>query len=335
MTKKIITVVIPVYNVEKYLEKCLNSFCLPELSDLLEVLIINDGSCDSSLAISTKYARAYPSIFYIISKENGGHGSAINTGIRNASGKYLKVVDGDDWVDKAAFSHLVSILRTSSCDIVASRYSWVDDCSRKARVPKHQMPLGCKAGKPYLFDTSITHSFIKMHNFTIRTQILKEHCPPIDEHCFYVDNEFILFPIPYVKSISWIPDIVYMYRVGMASQSVNLVTMQKRVLQHEKVLLRLLDYYDHVSPCISRLKTREYLASGIAKMLCSQIKIYLSFFPATLYKNKIRALETRIKKNQPQIYASVTNPYVWLLRLSDYKLYYLASYMLRKCQGII
>ena len=89
---KILSVTIPTYNVEKYLKQCLDSFIIPEIIDDMEILIVNDGSTDSSPIIAKEYTEKYPDTFKLINKENGGHGSTINTGIANATGKYFKVV---------------------------------------------------------------------------------------------------------------------------------------------------------------------------------------------------------------------------------------------------
>lgn len=94
---KILTVTVPMYNVESYIDQCLKSFVVPGAEEKLEVLVVNDGSPDHSRDIAQKYTEKYPSIFRIIDKENGGHGSTINRGIEEAKGKYFKVVDGDDW----------------------------------------------------------------------------------------------------------------------------------------------------------------------------------------------------------------------------------------------
>lgn len=94
---KILTVVIPTYNIEKYIETCLNSFVIPEVMEKLEVLVVNDGSKDSSAVLARAYEERYPDTFRVIDKENGGHGSTINRGLLEAAGTYFKVVDGDDW----------------------------------------------------------------------------------------------------------------------------------------------------------------------------------------------------------------------------------------------
>ena len=77
------------------------------------MLVVNDGSSDRTVEIAEKYVQKYPDIFRVINKENGGHGSTINRGIEEARGTYFKVVDGDDWVDGAAFGKLVRFLHTA------------------------------------------------------------------------------------------------------------------------------------------------------------------------------------------------------------------------------
>ena len=105
--EKILTVTVPSYNVEKFLENTLDSFVDERVLDDIEVLIVDDGSKDKTAEIGRKYEEKYPDTFRVISKENGGHGSTINRGIGEAKGKYFKVVDGDDWVDQDGFAELI------------------------------------------------------------------------------------------------------------------------------------------------------------------------------------------------------------------------------------
>ena len=111
MDEKILTVTVPSYNVQAYLEDCLESFVNSEVMDDIEVLIVNDGSSDDTATIAERYVSKYENTFRLINKENGGHGSTINTGAREARGKYFKVVDGDDWVDTRSFIRLVKVLK--------------------------------------------------------------------------------------------------------------------------------------------------------------------------------------------------------------------------------
>lgn len=119
MKEKILTVVIPIYQIEAYLRQCLNSFVIKETMEDVEVLMVNDGSRDGSVKIAEEFERLYEGTFILINKENGGHGSAINKGIELAKGTYFKVVDGDDWVDPSAFVRLVEVLKTSNADVVS------------------------------------------------------------------------------------------------------------------------------------------------------------------------------------------------------------------------
>ena len=104
---KILTVVIPSYNVEQFLEKTVQSFLADEVIQDIEILIVNDGSKDRTKEIGQQFEEKYPQSIKLVDKENGGHGSTINKGLSIAAGKYFKVVDGDDWVDTQAFVNYV------------------------------------------------------------------------------------------------------------------------------------------------------------------------------------------------------------------------------------
>ena len=128
--EKLLTVAIPSYNVEKYLEQTLSSFLIdPQWLKKTEILIVNDGSSDRTEEIGRKYEQKYPDTFRVISKKNGGHGSTINRGIREAQGNYFKVVDGDDWVNTSDFVELVRGLKSCTAEYVVTNYYEVNDKS--------------------------------------------------------------------------------------------------------------------------------------------------------------------------------------------------------------
>lgn len=106
MSEKILTISIAAYNVEKYLPKTLESLVIPEIMDQLEVLIINDGSQDKTGQIAEEYVVKYPATFYLVNKENGGWGSTVNTSAQLATGKYYKLLDGDDFFNAEALKNL-------------------------------------------------------------------------------------------------------------------------------------------------------------------------------------------------------------------------------------
>ena len=217
--EKILTVVVPTYNVEKYIEECLESMAGEAVRNDLEVLIVNDGSTDRSAELAGQFARRYPETFRVIHKENGGHGSTINRGIKEASGTYFKVVDSDDRLVPETLEKLIGWLKEEHSDIVATNHCWFDNSTAREKEEFVHPFEDVVYGKEYQFSDITKRFIIKMHGMTIRTKILKEHMPPIDEHCFYVDMEYILFPMPYVKTITFYQDVVYMYRIGLPGRA--------------------------------------------------------------------------------------------------------------------
>lgn len=334
---KILTVVVPTYNAERYLRDNLGSFCIPELLNEMEIIIVNDGSTDHSPEIAAEYAERYPETFRVITKENGGHGSGINCGIQNAQGMYFKVVDADDWVEAVALKKLVKALKTVQTDVVYSGFLWAYDCGEtskeqfktKAEIPKpfSDVMYGCE----YQFDDVADRLYMKMHNMTIRTSILREHKIRIDEHCYYVDTEYITYPIPYVETICFVDAFVYYYRLGREGQSVGLDKMQKYEQNYEKVMRSLLSFYDELGNQIScsTLK-KHYIAGIIARVAAGKIKIELSFPASTQKKQELKEFDEMLRENYPEIYHSNVNCAVALLRKSRYLLYGLASKLVRR-----
>lgn len=333
--KKLLTISVAAYQVQEYLEETLASFVIPEIMNQIEVLIINDGSTDATPVIAQRYEEKYPQTFRLINKENGGHGSTINRGISEASGIYFKVVDGDDWVEQEGMLALLEYLKETTeetlPDVVANDYVWIENESRKIirHFPTKFDSMKCKT--IYDFSDVCEKVYLNMHAVTYRTQFLKEHPPCLDEHCFYVDAEYVLLPVPYIRTVAFLGKNVYMYRLGRQEQSMNLWSMQKNCSHHERVLERLLAAYDEKAGEMSK-ERRGYLAKGIGKISASQIKIYLSYPPSKQWKQKIVALEKRLKQNYPEIYAANSNRAVCALRKSGYLLYGAASCMLRRKQ---
>ena len=128
---KLLTIVVPVYKVEPYINKCLDS-CILEVEKLmsqLEVIIVNDGTPDNSAEMSREYVKRYPQTFRQIDKENGGHGSAWNVGLKEATGKYLRFLDSDDWLTN--LDKLMINLQNCDADCVLTHINnYHEDTSR-------------------------------------------------------------------------------------------------------------------------------------------------------------------------------------------------------------
>ena len=115
--KPLLTVVIPVYNVEKYLKRCIDSILIQEWKTC-DILLVDDGSTDNSPQICEDYAKAYD-IISVIHKENGGLSEARNTGISNAEGEYVYFLDSDDWIEPNTFSDLAEVIESDQYDIIS------------------------------------------------------------------------------------------------------------------------------------------------------------------------------------------------------------------------
>lgn len=322
---KILTIVVPVYNVEKYLDQCLKSFVISEVLEKLEVLIINDGSSDSSSVIGQTYVNKYPDTFRMITKENGGHGSTINVGIQEATGKYFKVVDGDDWVTAEGVISLVNLMDKIDVDMILSNYYWVDDATGRISKEIDEVCPGIEYQTAVSFQNVSKKLFFKMHAITYRTEILKKIPNKIDEHCYYVDLEYVTFPIPYINTVAAIPDYVYMYRIGQSTQSVSIENMQRRCEQHERVVKCLLAYFKRNISGSSEIKN--CMAEIIARSVTSQYKIYLSFKKS--HKKELLQFEKILMEQYHDIYKKVKNPAVSILRLTNYIAYDLISLIVR------
>ena len=239
--EKVLTITIPSYNVEKYLNQTLDSFIQEEILADIEVLIVDDGSKDRTPLIGKAYEEKYPGTFRVISKENGGHGSTINRGIQEARGRYFKVVDGDDWVNTGDFVKLVNSLKTCEADYVVTNYYEVNDKTGE-KTPKDYKEL---AGKEiWKFEEAAAVTQLSMHSLVIKTEILKKNHIRLDEHCFYVDVEYILYPVPYVKNVEFLDLYVYMYRLAVTTQSVSLQGYQRHMQNHIDVILHLTEFFE-------------------------------------------------------------------------------------------
>ena len=166
--EKVLTVVIPSFNVEKYLRQTLESLRNEEILEDVEVLIVDDGSTDGTAKIGKEYEKRYPQTYRVISKTNGGHGSTINCGIEQSRGTFFKVVDGDDWVNTEALIEVVRRLKTCGADYVVTDYCEVND-KTKEQVRK-QFPA-LDVCREIRFENAAEKVQIPMHALIIRKHI--------------------------------------------------------------------------------------------------------------------------------------------------------------------
>lgn len=326
--KKVLTVTVPAYNVERYLNQTLESFVHEDIMQDVEVLIIDDGSKDGTALIGKQYEQKYPDTFRVISKKNGGHGSTINRGIREAQGNYFKVVDGDDWVNTSDFVELVRGLKSCTAEYVVTNYYEVNDKSGE-KTSKDYKKLGNK--KIWKFEEAASLVQIGMHSLVIKTEILKDNHIYLDENCFYVDVEYILYPVPYINTVQFLDLYVYMYRLAVTTQSVSIQGYQKHMDDHINVIYHLTKFYNHYAKSGISEKTN-YIGKRIAQMVGDQITIFVSF-PETdqVIKQKFIEFDRKLQELSPEIYgrAGKESSTLRMLRKTRFKGY---KWIVRLCR---
>lgn len=321
---KLLSVVIPAYNAEHFLACCLDSMLQSEWAYQTELLVVNDGSKDATAALADAYEQKFPGIVKAIHKENGGHGSAVNAGIAAAAGKYFKVVDSDDTVEPGAYNKFIKALQKTECDLIATPFTCVRQQQNKlTEIQTRQIEGadGLPREKVISFQKAAENLHIRMHECTFRTAILKEHSITLSEHSFYVDMQYILYPVPWIKTICIMKYPVYRYRLGDENQSVSVKNMQKNRGQHFMVMCSLIDYYRKREAAGDPKAVLSYLARGIAKMEANQVQITLSMPIGKKSKTELMRSEKKLKKECPAAFAANEKTSLKLLRKSGYLLY--------------
>lgn len=235
-------------------------YCIESLltgGESVELLIVNDGSHDQTAEIANEYVKKYPTIVKAFHQENGGHGEAINTGIRNATGLYFKVVDSDDWVDTRAYLKVMETLskfmeEKESVDMVISNFVYEKQGEKYKKVMKYENVL--PEGVVFTWE-DVKHfrkgQYILMHSVIYRTQLLRYCGLQLPKHTFYVDNLFVYVPLEYVQKIYYINVDFYRYFIGREDQSVHESVMIKRIdqqIQVNKLMIEAVQLEDIENP---------------------------------------------------------------------------------------
>ena len=306
---KTLTVVIPTYNVEKYLERCLNTLVYDEtiLNDI-EIIIVNDGSKDDSLAIAKKYEKKYNQSIIVIDKENGGHGSTINAGLKIATGKYFRVIDSDDWVNIDEFGSYVKELKKRNEDIVLMNYSRELLYSGERVFFKYKKLEYNKKYDLEKFNYDLLGlDYFFMATSTFKTEKLKKANLVLDEKTFYVDMEFILLPFLEMKDMYYLDFDIYRYFIGRPEQSINIQSYVRNRKHHEKVLKRLLKFYSEIK---SKTNKKKYIYKILLQLLNTHYIIYCKAkLQNSSDKKEIREFDAYLKQNYPQMYNDIRKSY--------------------------
>lgn len=297
----LLSIIVPAYNCEKWISNGIYSLLNHKLSNRIEVIVVNDGSKDNTYKIAYDLTKIFKSL-KVIDKENGGHGSTINVGLKSARGKYVRLMDGDDYFLTDNFTKFLEHLEQEDSDIVLTDY--VEDFSIdniKVEVKNYDnfIPFqknylnlmsyegyGFKKWGPLLSTATYKLDNIKKYNFLI------------DEKCFYVDMEYNFITYIASSTIVYYPITIYNYYLGRQGQSVSPESWKKNYKNHEKVIFRLIDELYTNYKDIEKYK-RDYIMNNlIVPLVEGQYRIVIS-----LFKNnkEFKNFDFKLKK-YPEVY---------------------------------
>ena len=262
---------------QAYLHQCLDSLLVSdEIMDQLEVLVINDGSKDDSSKIANEYETKYPNTFRVIDKENGNYGSCVNRGLKEATGKYVKVLDADDSFDTANFENYLRFLNDVDVDMVMSPYTIVDETGKVKSREAYDLPVNT-----LLTWEQLTPAFkkksLQMHAVTYKRQDLIDIHYRQTEGISYTDQEWIFTPLTAVNTAIAYPNTIYRYLYGRVGQTTDAEVFKRNISHNEQCFRRIIK--DYKSFGSFDLYKQEYIDYKFQVTLVTMYNWYLLRYP--------------------------------------------------------
>ena len=296
---KLLSVAIPCYNSENYMRHAVETLLVG--GEDMEIIIVDDGSSDRTYEIALELQEQHPGIVKAVHQENAGHGGAVNTGLKEATGLYFKVVDSDDWVKEEALLEVLEALKNLvrdgvNLDMFICNYVYEKVGEKKKRVIHYR---NCMPQDRVFTWEDVTHfrtgQFILMHSVIYRTKLLQDCGLELPKHTFYVDNIYVYQPLPQVKTMYYKDLNLYRYFIGREDQSVNENNMMKRIDQQLLVTRTIIDLHD-----LTKIKCRN-LRSYMSKYLMIMMTI------SSVFLIKIGTEEALEKKDELWKYLKAKN----------------------------
>lgn len=300
---KILTVLIPVYNTEKYIRRCVDTLMVDNILDDIEVLIVSDGSKDGSVDIAKEYEAKYPNTVKVIEKENGGHGSTINKGLECATGKYFRVLDSDDWFNPIDFEKFVQRLKNEEADLVVCNYCKEFVYESRSEYFEYEK---LEEDKTYDFSTFdlelLKGEYFVMATSTYKTEVLRRSGLHLLEKTFYVDMQFNVVPMTEVKTFAYYDLDIYRYFIGRPDQSMNMNNFVRNQNHHKKMIKWLIEYYTKKKDSLNE-NQRKYIEMILIYTLNTHYAIYCEYDQnhKRAY-NEIVAFDKYLLKKNPDLY---------------------------------
>lgn len=300
--EKILTVVIPTYNMQDYLRRCLDSLIVPEEQmSQLEVLVINDGSKDDSSAIAHEYQDKYTETFRVIDKDNGNYGSCVNRGLKEATGKYIKILDADDYFNSKNLTSFLTFLRDVDVDLVISDNDVINENDNVTFRRTYKMPEK-KVLSFYDYCDNVLH-YIQMHVVTYNRHIFDGLEYHQTEGISYTDQEWIFLPMSRVKTFMYFNKTLYMYFIGRDGQTMDAKVMSRRVSHIIKIVQNGFESLKCCDLSVEPLKI--YLFDQLAYNIGSVYNLAIKH--KAISKKETIDFDTYVRDNNIEIYNKIAS----------------------------
>lgn len=318
---KKLSIIVPSYNSEAFLERCIDSLLIDDNS--IEIIIVNDGSTDNTQAIAEQYRARYPTIVKVHQQANAGHGGAINAGLELVSGRYVKIVDSDDWLDQIALKALLKQIehfsKTEAVDMIIANYVYEKEGRKSKKVMRYTKSLPLNQYFGWGEFKLPMGKYLLMHSIVYRTQMLKELNLELPKHSFYVDNIYAFVPLQAVKTMYYMDVDLYRYHIGRQEQSVNEKNMIRQIDQQLFVNKVLIDEYKRIET--EEINLRKYLfhyleiITGVSSVMMIRSNTEENLEKKTWLWNYIKESNTPLYKDLKRgLIGAVLSPDLWLNR---------------------
>ena len=308
---KLLSISVAAYNLGEMIRENLESFVHVKGAEKLEILVTNDGSTDNTAQIVKEYEKKFPGIVKLINQKNQGAGSTVNSGIKHATGKYFKMVDGDDWVESKSLEKLIDLLEKQDADLILTDYLTYNE-SKKAITDRAAYNLETKS---YNIDEVINQLDIQMYSTMYKTEILQKKKIKVDNG-FYTDIEYTLLPLKYAKTLYYFNQPLYVYRVARAGQSMSKKSMIKNAPHHRLMLEHLIEDYKKNKDSMST-EIRKYLVDSIGRVANTELRIVILKEDKV---EKVKEFYSWLEQKDEDIYKSfLTGRKAKLLKLTNFK----------------
>lgn len=239
MHRYLLSIIVPSYNTERFIKGYSKIFDSNKLPNDICVIFVNDGSTDNTKELLTDFIKNKDN-FFLYNKKNGGHGSAINYGIKVSDAYYIKPIDGDDEFELETLSSLLDVLKDKKYDMVLTDtvLKYLDTgLSKRMKGLKFKKKSG-----QYKLNT-LRHSFLRFHSCIFKKDLFVLNNIVLSENCFYEDFEYFLFPLKYIKNFYYLSKDFYVYNLGVEGQSVSNKIQLKNMNSYKKVFSNIVKHY--------------------------------------------------------------------------------------------